>query len=182
MANAVPPSGSISTARPATRKSTTTRGRWRKSNLRYWPHGQHERRKKPRRPLPGPAAAARRCRRDSHKLRIWNIASARVRAGAALALCRQAMHSILCEALHTRRKLLRDTVASFGAARAFCTTGLWPAGVLHDLNRGFCGSRSPSWSCDVRPPPRRSLDRRASNAQILIKVTQGQGARQGDFQ
>ena len=49
---------------------TTTRGRWRKSNSRYWPHGQHERRKKPRRPLSSASTAARR---DSHKLRIWNM-------------------------------------------------------------------------------------------------------------
>jgi hypothetical protein len=38
-------------------------------------------------------------------------------SGSALA-CRPATHSTkLCEALHTRRKLLRDTVALFGAAR-----------------------------------------------------------------
>jgi hypothetical protein len=32
--------------------------RWRKSNLRYWPHGHHERRKKPRRPLSGASTVA----------------------------------------------------------------------------------------------------------------------------
>jgi hypothetical protein len=41
----------ISTARRATRKSTTRRGCWPKNALRCWPHGHHQPRKKPRRPL-----------------------------------------------------------------------------------------------------------------------------------
>ena len=128
------PSGSISTARPATRKSTTRRGRWRKSDLRCWPHGHHQRRKKPRRPLSGASTAAQR---DSHKLRIWNVGLFQDAAGTARLIAGFVYKSIImCELLH--KCLYAASIRLGGSSKH-------PAPVFHHVHRpsaSSAGSRS----------------------------------------